>query len=279
MKLLDLLLEEYANDGRLYGYHVTNISNIESIIKNGFRPGERSMQGKGFYAFYDEGHARRYNCKDVFSKERAIIKFEILNKDMFIYLDMDIAKKVLGEEYHLKYQIDRYYKSFGGLEYFLKNYRLVMGDNEITMEDLIEKLDYIENRNDELVSRGLWADMMPMTMSDKLNLVHRGAYGLEYRINWGFKNLELINYTITDCSGNTDIKSLEYNVLDDIPDTGKFKKLREFIIDNNYTNYKKGVISNKITELIKKTENLSDKIKLYTISNLLYDLIFKEYET
>ncbi len=55
----DILNEEFEG-GQLYGYHVTSSNNLESINKNGFNIGHRSMQGKGVYAFYDIYDAKRY---------------------------------------------------------------------------------------------------------------------------------------------------------------------------------------------------------------------------
>lgn len=176
--------EELGSDNNLYGYHVTSRTKLE-MIKNGFTAGHRQMQGKGFYAFYDYSHAQRYANKGEVN-DPVIVKFLIDCKRCLLYLNMDIAKAVLGQGYHLSQQVDEYFKYFGdtrsGLDFILKQANMVYR-RDFTMDDLIEKLNYIEENNSEGNQRTFVFEMISSDVNNVLNICWNGNYGLEYRIN------------------------------------------------------------------------------------------------
>ncbi len=170
-KLRGGLLNEEYDGHELYGYHVTSRSNIESIRDNGFNIGPRAMQGEGVYSFYDINHAIRYTNKGEV-KDPIIIKFKITEPKTLLYLNTRIAKEVLGSDYHLKNQIDRkYWDGYRkGLPAFLEGVRLAY-NRDITMEELITKLDYIETNNSENNQRTFWASMIPSKWNNSLNIL------------------------------------------------------------------------------------------------------------
>lgn len=178
----DILKEEYE-DGKLYGYHVTSSNNLETINNNGFKVGHRSMQGKGVYSFYDLYDAIRYANKGEVSSP-VIVKFKITNPHSLMIIKTDIAKEVFGSDYHIVDQISRkYWNGERGVEGFLLGAQKVY-KQDYTMEALIAELNEIETNNTESNQRIFWSYMMPKTESDRLNLLHNGNYGIEYRINY-----------------------------------------------------------------------------------------------
>ena len=213
-----LLGEEYSN-GILYGYHVTSLKNWESIKQSGLNIGHRQMQGKGLYAFYDYDQAIRYGMKGEVS-EPIIVKFEITSPERFLILNMDIAKAILGNEYHLINQIENYF--YGGLEAFYNEYVKLANPN-MTLEQLKEKLTEIEVKNDEMKQRTFVFHLIPSNLNDRLNIIWNGNYGLEFRIN-NLKYVKVLGYkSIFNDSEETIM------ILDKIPDTEEFKPLIDFI--------------------------------------------------
>lgn len=241
-KLSNFILEEEYDKSNhiLYGYHVTPLGNVDDIKKNGFKIGSGQMQGKGFYAFYDYDHAVRYRMKDPFAK-LAIVKFEITRPKSLLYLNMNIAKEVLGPDYHLSTQLDRYYKYEGGIDYAFKLAQPFF--KNLTMDEYLEMLKLIETDNSESNQRKLPFQMMPYTESDKLNKCWDGNYGLEYRIN----NLSLtmpIGYILIDT--NHKETYVGFSDSDKIPDTEEFSELKK--VASNFT----GNLSQLRRELDKK---------------------------
>lgn len=224
-----LMQEEYdTSSGSLYGYHITPSSNIDSIKSNGFKIGGRNMQGDGFYAFYDYDHAVRYLKKQSLGTS-SIIKFEISFPDRLLYLNMKIAKEVLGSDYSLRDQLDRYYKSYGGIDYALELAKPFRKD--LDMEGYLSILNKIEVDNSEYNQRLLPLYLMSSSESDNLNICWDGNYGLEYRIN----NLNLvkpIGYFTFD-SSNTDKETYHtFSNLEKIPDSDEFRELKK--VANNF---------------------------------------------
>ena len=220
--------EEYnQGDKQLYGYHVTSKENLESILSNGFKVGTRQMQGRGFYAFYDYNHAVRYLMKGEVQNP-VMVKFVVTCKNCLLYLNMDIAKQVLGEYYHLKDQLEQQFKYRGGLEFLLKEVQTVY-DKNMTMEDLIQKLNYIEENNDESNQRFFVFNMISTNTNDRLDLVWNGNYGLEYRVNY-VKILYPIGYydfTTTDRKYYTKPqKSI-------VPNTEEYQDIRDMLRELN----------------------------------------------
>jgi len=220
-----LVREEY--DGHnLYGYHVTTKSNLESVKANGLKIGTRAMQGNGLYAFYDYDHAVRYAIKDN-NKDVIIIRFSVLKPERFLYLNMDIAKAVLGDEYHLMDQIETYW--YGGFNTFFEYVK--QANPNMTIEKLREIVHEIETNNTEMKQRTFTFTLLPSNVNDNLNIVWNGNYGLEYRIN-RLDYIDVDGYFVYD--NNT--RDFVFNVLDftsNIPDTEEFKPLVDFIHSNS----------------------------------------------
>ena len=260
-KFINGLGEEYNSaDNIVYGYHVTSKRNLESINDNGFNIGNRAMQGKGFYAFYDYDHAMRYLMKGEISNP-VIVKFAITCKTCFLYLNMEIAKEVLGESYHLKDQINNYFKSSGGMEYILSEARNVYNRN-MTMEDLLVMIDKIENDNTESNQRSFVFNLISSNLNDRLNIVWNGNYGLEYRINIisitkpiGYYDYKDVNGRFTGSYFDFKAKSVELPL-----------ELKDFINDDTYYDFD-NISKDEVLKLINNIET-----KIYnTRNNREYD--------
>ena len=87
-------------------YHRTKKENMEPIIDEGFRPGQGSMYGKGFYLTYDLTSQTR---SDMTHYGDGILKCKINPKNLLI-LDYNTSTDVFGEEYSLKDQLIKHYK-------------------------------------------------------------------------------------------------------------------------------------------------------------------------
>jgi len=176
------IIEEFIPEtNELFGYHVTSPNNLENIEKNGLKVGQREMQGKGLYAFYDYEHAVRYATKGS-EGGTAIVIFKIKYPTGFIYLNMNIAKQVLGEKYHLSDQVEHYFRYNGGMNYFLEQVKLAY-DRNMTMDNLLKTFNEIETDNSESNQRKFVFNLIPFDLNNKLDIVWNGNYGLEYRIN------------------------------------------------------------------------------------------------
>lgn len=224
----DILNEEFK-DNTLYGYHVTGKGVLDSIIDSGLQIGTRQMQGKGLYAFYDYNHAFQYATKDITNgSNRIIIRFKIQRLNRLLYLNMDIAKAVLGEKYHLINQIENY---FGSLANFIEKVKLVKRD--MSDDEIIGFIDKLETDNSEGIQRTLVFSMLPSYINDNLNIVWDGNYGLEFRIN----NLDLVEidgYYTLSLVNNTRIVTSDLmpisrkSEIDKIPRTPEFEDLIEY---------------------------------------------------
>jgi hypothetical protein len=224
--LRENLLSEEFNNGILYGYHVTSLKNWKSIKQSGLNIGHRQMQGKGLYAFYDYNHAIRYGMKGEVS-EPIIVKFEITTPKRFLILNMDIAKEILGSEYHLINQIENYF--YGGLDAFYNEY-VKLANPSMTIEQLKVKLNDIENDtyNSKDGQKHFVFDLIPRTLSDRLNIIWDGNYGLEFRIN-NLRYVKVLSYkSLFNDSEET------ITILDKIPDNEEFKPLVDFIKQNSH---------------------------------------------
>jgi hypothetical protein len=230
----NLLKEEYDTSANtLFGYHITSESNIEGIKKTGLKIGGRRMQGSGLYAFYDYDHAMRYLMKGEVNNP-VIVKFNITTPSRLLYLNMDIAKQVLGDEYHLVNQCENYF--YNGIDGLLEEVNKT--GRTLTRDELIAKLNKIEIDNSEGNQRDFCFSLIPSTLNDRLSIVWDGNYGLEYRIN----NLRIVNIIgITKINPSTGVEMNHYQVsqLDKIPDGDKFKPLKEFMVDSNLDDFSK----------------------------------------
>lgn len=213
-----LLGEEYLG-GILYGYHVTSLSKWESIRDGGLSVGQRSMQGKGLYAFYGYDHAVRYGNKGEINNP-IIVKFEVTNPKRFLILNMDIAKEIYGDKYHLIDQIENYF--YGGFEAFYNDYVKLANPN-MSIEDLKDKLNEIEVNNSEMKQRTFVFSLIPSTLNDKLNIIWDGNYGLEFRIN-NLRHIKVLGY-----KNLKDDSEVSISVMDKIPDGEEFEPLRDFL--------------------------------------------------
>ena len=260
MKLYKLyeqvLAEEYEN-GALYGYHVTSMDKLDFIKTQGFKVGPRQMKGKGVYSFYDFKRAVGYASKEI--SDDIIIKFLITNRYPLIILNTEIAKEVLGSEYHLRNQVNRHYwDGVKGLSGFLKLAKMVY-KRDITLDELIEELNYIEENNSEMNQRIFWSDMIPSEVNDKLNILLNNVYGIEYRIN-RVDIMKPIGYYIKN---NYD----EYISFDNdiIPDGAEYDNLRQYV--SNY--------DDKLLALIRykqRLKNILNNVK----NNREFDMIQTE---
>jgi hypothetical protein len=223
-----LMGEEYdASGDMLFGYHITSESNVEAIKKTGLRIGTRNMQGGGLYAFYDYKHAMRYLMKGEVNNP-VIVKFNITNPNRLLYLNMDIAKQVLGDEYHLVDQCENYF--YNGIDGLLEEVNKTGLD--FTRDKLVSILNDIENDNSESNQRKFCFSLIPSTLNDRLSIVWNGNYGLEYRIN----NLNIVNVigiTKIDTLTGKEVNHHQISQIDKIPDTEEFKPLKQYMIDNN----------------------------------------------
>ena len=257
-------LNESYDGGMLIGYHVTNKSVIDDIARDGFRVGDRRMQGRGFYAFYDRKHAIRYATKDAGDVGTVIVNFYVKNPEYkILYLNMDIARGVLGDGYHLKDQIQNYFERDGGLEYFLEQVRL--GYNpDYTMDELLMKLDDIEKNNSEGNQRTLILSMIPMQLNDKLNIVWDGNYGLEYRINDLYRLVPFKYEELVRVGSRFDIIDIEpgYSFIDEvlakIPDVPENAELRGAIMDSDGTKVELKRLKDKLEGLLDTVRNNRD---------------------
>lgn len=219
-----LLDEEYISNS-LYGYHVTSNNNLDSIKQNGLSVGSRSMQGVGLYGFYSYDHALRYARKGEITNP-IIVKFYVTSPNRFLYLNMVIAKEVLGDDYHLMTQIENYF--YGGFDEF---YGEVLKANPgLSRESLIEKIQDIETNNTESNQRTLLFSLIPSTMNNKLNIVWDGNYGLEFRIN-NTRYIKVVGYDIPNFHGKENV-SHGISLIDSIPEDSKYDVLRDFLLQN-----------------------------------------------
>jgi hypothetical protein len=214
-----LMSEEYSN-GLLIGYHVTSFENWEAIKNKGLNVGNRAMQGKGLYGFYDYNHAIRYANKGE-TNNPIIVKFEVIKPERFLILNMEIAQEVLGpNDYHLMNQIENYF--YGGLETLYNDYVKLANPN-MSIETLKEKIAKIETDNSEMSQRTFVFSLIPSSLNDKLNIIWDGNYGLEYRIN----RLDLIK--VIGYKQLSDNSEVSIPILDKIPNNEEFSSLIEFI--------------------------------------------------
>ena len=260
--LRESLLDEEYLGGILYGYHVTSLSNWESIKTGGLSVGQRSMQGKGLYAFYDYDHAVRYGNKGEISNP-IIVKFEVTKPKRFLILNMDIAKQIYGDKYHLVDQIENYF--YGGLEAFYNDY-VKLANPSMTIDVLKDKLNEIEVNNSEMKQRAFVFSLIPSTLNDKLNIIWDGNYGLEFRVN-NLRHIKVLGY-----KSLKDDSEVSISIMDKIPDTEEFESLRGFLNSNpsldtigkayNFAKDKYySVRNNKEWEYYDKIMDLIDKLK------------------
>ena len=176
----DILNEEYNQDNKsLYGYHVTlnNPQTINSIRNNGFTIGGGDMEGKGFYSFYDLNRACGYSSKEY--RTNTVIKFEITDINKLLILDMDIAKEVFGEQYHIVNQFERCFPN--GIDDTYNDYLSVYGPTR-TKEEYIQELYKLEEAGYQSIGFEIFT-LHSMNFQDNINVLSYGQYGMQFRLN------------------------------------------------------------------------------------------------
>jgi hypothetical protein len=176
-----ILREEYDNtSNKLYGYHVTlnNPETIETIKQNGFKVGKGNMEGQGFYAFYDLDRACGYSSKE--HRTNYIVKFEITNISKLLILNMSIAYQLYGylNEHHIADQLERCLPR-GLISAYMdyKNYQ-----PSKTLQDYRKTLEELESHDPKEIGLEFF-EMHTGDLSNYVNVVSYGTYGLQYRIN------------------------------------------------------------------------------------------------
>jgi hypothetical protein len=91
------------------------------------------------------------------------------------------------------------------------------------MDDLIEKLDYIENNNSEGNQRTFVFEMISSDVNNTLNICWNGNYGLEYRINRTSLAIPLGYMELNDANSY-----YPFNSEGLVPDTPEFKPLIDY---------------------------------------------------
>jgi len=256
------LLGEEFDGNSLYGYHVTSLKNLDAIKVSGLKVGTRAMQGKGLYAFYDYDHAYRYAGKGEIN-DPIIIKFYVTSPHRFLYLNMDIAKAVLGpNNYHLVNQIENYF--YGGFGEFFDEIKRV--NPNMTEDKLRGILQNIEDNNTEGKQRTFLFNLIPFDLSDKLNIVWDGNYGLEFRIN-RVDYVKIVSYDIPNFyGGKTETHGVSF--IDTIPSDSKYDVLRDFLSTNpSLDSFDK--VYNVVNNSLLSARNNKD----YEYYQMLYDLL------
>jgi hypothetical protein len=139
---------------------------------------------------------------------------------------MGIAKEVLGSDYHLMTQIENYF--YGGFDEFYGE--VIKANPNITREEVIAKIQEIENNNTEMNQRTLLFSLIPSRLNDTLNIVWDGNYGLEFRIN-NPRYIKVIGYDVPNFHGQG-TQSYQVSFIDKIPSDSKYDVLKDFLEQN-----------------------------------------------
>jgi len=227
--LKDIIKEELGSGGGLYFYHATSINSIKSIKQNGLRKATNASEGKGLYGFIDYERALKYGGKDGRYSVFAKFKINMFDYKHLLYFDLDLAKKVFGEEaYHLRNQLESYFSYQGGIKYLVdeykKNYNIPM-----SVEQYIEMLNELEKTSRRNMSGEMLINLE--FENDNINAVYEGPYGLQIRINDLSLIEGMVNYYKTDMlTGET--TKYDINIFDDIPEDEEYDLLRTFFNEN-----------------------------------------------
>lgn len=177
-----LLKEEFNKmSNELYGYHVTgnNPETLEKIKMNGFKIGNGQMEGEGFYGFYYLERAAGYSSKQ--GSTNRIIKFKIINPSKILFLDMNVAKELLGNEYHIANQLEKCID--GGLDFCYSDHKSVFGDSVFsTKEEYIKNLYEIEKGYYAKIGQEFY-ELQSQDFENSANVMNYSTYGEQYRIN------------------------------------------------------------------------------------------------
>jgi hypothetical protein len=256
-KVLKSLISESYESRILFGYHTTNRSNVDPIKNTGFKVGDRSMQGKGFYSFYDLDEAKGYAGKGEIN-DPVIVKFKITKPEKLLYVNIAIAKKVLGtgyglKAYSLKNQVEEYYGSFERFKEQLSYEWDKKSDSEIE-----SRLQEIEDNNSESNQRVFLFSMLSADANNKLNVVLDGNYGIEIRLNKTDLADPLGFY---ESKGRGDFSEDKFVPFDKIsfftkiPRTPTYSDLIEFIKDSDLIDADKNDVLLKIDQTMDKVRN------------------------
>lgn len=266
-KLNSLLTEEFnSGDNVIYGYHCTSLENVESISENGFRVGGGAMEGKGFYSFYNFEDAMTYAFKGEIQNP-VIVKFEINTFSRLMILNMDVAKEILGDEYHLKNQIERYFKYHGGYEGFITQASTYFKGGK---KDVLDSLAKIETDNSEKNQVMFWSYMLSADDNGKLNVIYNGTYGIHIRLGNPVLATPLGYYQI-DSDGKKNYHPLKKLIK--IPDSADYDMIRDniggLVERDELIRYKKAIVTklgsvrnNREYDLYSNILTLLEKIKI-----------------
>lgn len=181
---LDLMNEEYSN-GVLYGYHATPCEKVRLIDILGFKIGDRQMQGKGIYGFYNltdnssGGAAVGYGSRHVDNNNFCVVQFKINEINKILILDKEIAYNVKGQRGNILTQIEDIFGTFE--TYWLKIEERLKHEyrNDEFKEELKQRIQKdFENKN----SKELMFGTANLEHLSQYGIIFDGEYGMEYLI-------------------------------------------------------------------------------------------------
>ena len=242
-------IKEDFTGGRLYGYHCTPCKNLESIEHNGFKIGERAMQGEGVYAFYNlqddsSGNAAvGYGQRHISENEFCIVKFEIEHPQWLLILIKDIAEDVLGKNAHIITQITRQFKGWdeskpNGWDNYIEDLFKRLLPEYRTPEFAEEHKQWLIkqfNSDAQIGSSNLMFGTSQLEYKAKFGVIYYGEYGIQYlikranimkpigyhhvkRVDWELKVSDFIPFT----SKSNSIKNI-------LQSDEKYKDLAEYL--------------------------------------------------
>lgn len=191
------ILKEEFSGGKLYGYHCTPCKNLESIEHNGFKIGERAMQGEGVYAFYNlqddsSGNAAvGYGQRHISENEFCIVKFEIEHPQWLLILIKSIAEEVLGKDADIITQITKQFKGWddskpNGWDNYIEDLFKRLLPEYRTPEFAEEHKQWLikqfNNKETGTGSSNLMFGTSGLEYKAKFGVIYHGEYGIQYLI-------------------------------------------------------------------------------------------------
>jgi hypothetical protein len=232
-------IKEEFTGGKLYGYHCTPCKNLENIEHNGFKIGERAMQGEGVYAFYNltddsSGNAAvGYGQRHISENEFCIVKFEIEHPEWLLILIKDIAEDVLGEKADIITQITRLFKGWdeskpNGWDNYIEDLFKSVASEYRTPEFAEQHKQWLIkqfNGDIQAGSSNLMFGTSDLESKARFGVIYYGEYGIQYLIKRanimkpiGYHNVKRVNWKL--------------EVSDFIPFTGKSKTIKDKILSD-----------------------------------------------
>ena len=169
-------IDEDFKNNTIYAYHATSCDSIEGIELNGIKAGNRSMQGKGIYSFYELNECIGYGHRHI-GESFCIVKLSISNYNRILILDKKIAEDILGSENSdIIKQFDKIY----GFDYFVKTFIDTSWKKEYLVGNYVETLkdkmrtDYNNNQPKEI----MWGLSGLEILDIPSAVIFDGEYGL-----------------------------------------------------------------------------------------------------